>query len=195
MRISSRFIASILFFSAALAASNASAQEAFVDEIRLGVFDHDTDLIGHKKESGADVVLELLSRPLTGLNFIGAPRLLIGGAVNSAGQTNQIYAGLIKSWYLVRDVLKSGDGIFIEGVLGGGLNDGKTDVIGTPKERDWKSHGSHFMFRTGFDIGYRIDSVWAVAINFNHISNAGLADPNEGMNGIGLTVNMKLGAG
>ena len=32
-----------------------------------------------------------------------------------------------------------------------------------------------------------------MTLNFNHISNAGLAEPNEGMNDIGLTVNMKLG--
>jgi lipid A 3-O-deacylase len=174
-------------------AAEARAQQFLIDEVRLGLYDHDTDLIGHKKESGVDFISEILSRPITILNFIGAPRFLVGGALNSAGQTNQIYVGLIRSWDLFYGALTPGDSIFIEGTLGGGWNDGKIDVIGTSEEPRWKSHGSHILFREALDVGYRFNPFWSVGLNFNHISNAGLARRNEGMNDVGLSVNMKLG--
>jgi lipid A 3-O-deacylase len=171
----------------------ALAQQNLVDEIRFGVYDHDTDLIGSKKESGADLIVEVLSRRIASLDFIGGPRFLIGGAINTAGRTNQIYIGLARSWELFEGVFNPGDAVYLEGTLGGSWNDGKLDVLGTPEEENWKSHGSRFLFRENIAIGYRFNAKWSVALNLNHISNAGLADPNEGMNDIGLTVNMKLG--
>jgi lipid A 3-O-deacylase len=194
MLASSRLIPLALVFAAIGPPGAAFAQETLVDEIHFGLYDHDTDLIGSKKESGADFILEVLSRRIASLDFIGGPRFLLGAAVNSAGQTNQIYIGLVRTWQLFRGVFKPDDAIFLEGTLGGSWNDGKIDVIGTPEEKNWKSRGSRLLFRENIAIGYRFNTKWAVALNLNHISNAGLADPNEGMNGIGLTVNMKLGA-
>lgn len=173
--------------------SSALAQPALLDELRLGVYDHDTDIFSSKKEAGADLILEVLTRRITWLDFIGGPRFLVGAAVNTSGQTNQLYVGLIRTWELFQDVATPGDAIFLEGTLGGTWHDGKLDVIGTPEEADWKSHGSRLLFRSNIGIGYRFNAKWSVTLNFNHISNAGLADPNEGMNDIGLTLNMKLG--
>jgi lipid A 3-O-deacylase len=173
----------------------AFAQQNRVDEVRFGLYDHDSDLFSSKKESGADFILEVVSRRITWLEFIGGPRFLVGTAVNTAGQTNQIYLGLIRTWGLFQDVIKPGDAIFLEGTLGGSWHDGKLDVIGTPEMQDWKSHGSRLLFRENIGIGYRFNAKWSVTFNLNHISNAGLADPNEGMNDIGLTLNMKLGDG
>jgi len=187
-----RYAAFAAFLPAALLANGAFAQD-IVDEVRVGVYDHDTDLIGHKKERGTDFVLELVSKRIEALRFIGAPRFLVGGAVNSASQTNQVYFGLIQTWDLFREVMTPDDAIFLEGTLGGTLHDGKIDVLGTPDAQRWKSHGSRLLFRENIGIGYRFNAKWSVVLNLNHISNAGLADPNEGMNDIGLTVNMKLG--
>src|SRR5262245_8564995 len=187
------------FFFAALlptafCAEAASAQDTGVDEIRFGVYDHDTDLFGHKKESGVDLVLEALSTRIAALRFIGSPRFLIGVNINTAGQTNQVYIGLIRSWDLFHAVLKTDDAIFLEGTLGGGLNDGKLDVLGKPEGQRWKSHGSHLLFREAVGVGYRFNPKWSMALNLSHISNAGLAEPNEGLNNVGLTLNMKLGS-
>lgn len=162
------------------------------DEIRLGVYQHDTGLVGTQKEHGIDTQLEILTRPLIPLRLIGAPRIAIGGVVNSAGYTDQIFAGLDAQWNFVHNVFGAGDSLYVEGFLGGCWHDGKTDVIGTPEEQDWKSHGGHFLFRTGVDFGYRFSPRWALGVSFYHISNASLAKPNEGMNDIGLRLGMRL---
>jgi lipid A 3-O-deacylase len=173
-------------------AGAANAREGLIDEIRFGLYQHDTGLIGTQKEHGVDSELEILSHPLTSLSLIGSPRIVIGGVVNSAGQTDQAYIGLDAQWDFVHGVINPGDSFFVEGNVGGSWNDGKTDVVGTTLEQRWKSHGSHFLIRSGVDFGYKLNSVWSVAISFNHISNAGLASKNEGMNDLGLRVGMKL---
>jgi len=182
-----------LVFAVTVPAGVAFAQQPLINEVRFGIYDHDTDLIGSKKEGGVDLILEGLSRRITWLDFIGGPKFLLGTAVNTAGRTNQLYFGFIRSWELFQDVIKPGDAIFLEGTLGGSWHDGKLDVIGTPEEEVWKSHGSRLTFRENVGIGYRFNAKWSVTLNLNHISNAGLADPNEGMNNIGLTVNIALG--
>jgi lipid A 3-O-deacylase len=188
-----RLIPLALVFAVTAPAGAAFAQQHLIDEVRFGIYDHDTDLIGSKKEGGADLILEVLSRRITWLDLIGGPKLLLGAAVNTTGRTDQVYFGLIRRWELFQDVIKSGDEIFLEGTLGGSWHDGRLDVIGTPEEETWKSHGSRLVFRENVGIGYRFSAKWSVTVNLNHISNAGLAERNEGMNGIGMTVNMAMG--
>jgi hypothetical protein len=193
MPVFTRLIPLALVFVAIAPGGAAFAQQGLVDEVRFGVYDHDTDLIGSKKEGGVDLILEVLSRRITWLDFIGGPRFIVGTAINTAGRTNQLYFGLMRRWELFGDVLKTGDAIFLEGTLGGSFHDGKLDVVGTPEEEHWKSRGTRLLFRENIGLGYRFDEKWSVTLNLNHISNAGLAGRNEGMNDIGLTVNMKLG--
>ena len=179
-------------FGLIISANCAGAQPRFFDEVRFGVYQHDTGLIGTQKETGIDFAFEGLSRPIILLNLIGSPRLVLGGVVNSLGKTDQLYFGFSKQWDFVHSVFAPDDAFFLEGVVGGVWHDGKNDVRGTALEADWKSHGSHFLFRTGMDLGYRFNRTWSLAVSFNHISNAGLANPNEGMNDIGLRLGMKL---
>ena len=170
-----------------------SAQaRTFFDEVRFGAYQHDTGLIGTQKEEGADFALELLSRPVTALSLIGSPRIVFGGALNTAGQTSQIYLGVDKQLDFARSVFGKNDAFFVEGTFGGDWQNGKLDVRNTPAEARWKSHGSAFLFRSGLALGYQFNETWSMAVNFNHISNANLATPNEGMNDLGLLIGMKL---
>ena len=178
--------------AALLLPQGAMAGSTILDEVRFGVFQHDTNLIGVQKELGVDYALEILTRPIIRSRLLGSPRLVIGGAVNSAGRTNQIYAGFVGRFYLFRDVVARHDGFFFEGTVGADWNDGKLNVLGTPLAQDWKSHGSHFLIRSGLGAGYRFDETWSATLNFNHISNAGLAYPNEGSNDLGLSIGMKI---
>ena len=184
---------SLLAFAAVAAMAcgteDARAENGFIDEVRLGVLDHDTGLVGTSKEDGVDIGLEFLSRPLSSLP-LGSPRLVFGGLVNSEGQTNQSYAGLMARSEFAEDALRTGDGFFLEGTVAVAWHDGKLDVTGTPEEEEWKSHGSSWGFRTGFGVGYRIDETWTVALSFHHFSNADLAQPNEGTNDVGLRIGM-----
>ncbi len=163
-----------------------------LDEIRLGIFQHDAGLIGTRKEDGTDFAAEVLTGPLVKIRLLGAPRLVLGGAINSAGQTDQAYFGIVGQWTLARWLLSRKDAFYFEATIGGGWNDGKIDVIGTPLEASWKSHGSHYLIRSGAYLGYRFDPRWSIAFGINHISNAGLARRNEGMNDVGLVLGVKI---
>ena len=170
-------------------ASAAHADGGFLDEGRLGVYDHDASLGGHQKESGADIGVEALFKPF---NFLGEPRLAIGGLVNTDGETDQAYVGLTWTWDFVHGVFKSDDGLYAEATLGGGWNDGKINVTDPVEQQKRKSLGSHALFREDVDLGYRFNPVWSIAVSYNHISNADLATRNEGLNDIGLRIGMKF---
>jgi hypothetical protein len=42
------------------------------------------------------------------------------------------------------------------------------------------------LFRTGFDLGYEITPHHRLMLSFDHISNAGLASPNQGLDTLGV---------
>lgn len=172
--------------------AGAAQAEGLIDEVRFGVFDHDTAIVGSSKEEGADINVELLSQPISSLRIIGQPRLAVGAMLNTAGQTNQVYVGLDAQWPFAHDAIRSGDSFFLEGDVGVAWHDGKIDVRGTPEEAEWKSHGSDLLFRTGFGLGYRFDETWSVALTLHHISNANLEHPNEGSNNIGIQTGFRF---
>jgi lipid A 3-O-deacylase len=178
--------------AALFSTAGAAKADGPFDVVRLGVLEHDTDVVGSNKEDGTDIGLEILSAPVSQLRIIGAPRVVVGGLVNTEGQTNQIYAGLLAQWSFSKDVFRTGDAFFLEGMVGGAWHDGETDVTGTPEEQNWKSHGSELVFRTGFGVGYHINERWSLALDFAHISNADTAQPNEGANDVGLRLGYKL---
>jgi hypothetical protein len=177
----------------ALLLSVPSHASGFVDEIRLGIYQHDTGIIGKHKEEGADFALEGLTRPIQPLWFIGTPRIVYGGAWNTAGQTSQIYIGIDKQLDFLHGTFISGDSFFIEGTIGGVWHSGKHDLPdNSPAAARWKSHGGSFLFRPGLALGYRFNEHWSVAASLNHISNANLGSRNEGSNNLGILIGWKL---
>jgi lipid A 3-O-deacylase len=179
-------------FTAVCLVSTASYGQGWIDEVRLGVYQHDSGIIGNHKEEGADLALEGLSRPVTLLSLIGTPRFVFGGVWNTAGQTDQIYLGIDKQLDFLHGAFTSNDAFFVEGTIGGVWHSGKHDVEGTPLEARWKSHGGSFLFRPGLALGYRFNERWSIAASLNHISNAGLASSNEGSNDLGVLLGWKL---
>jgi lipid A 3-O-deacylase len=185
-------VATATVVTAGVCGAGPAHAENFFEEVRVAAFDHDTALVGSSKEDGADIGVEVLSRPISNLRLIGEPRLALGVNVNTAGQTNQIYAGLNAQWPFARDTFQHGDAFFIEGSVGVTYHDGKLDVTNTPENEDWKSHGSNFLFRTGFGAGYRFNEHWAVSAALYHISNANLAQPNQGSNNAGIQLGYRF---
>jgi lipid A 3-O-deacylase len=163
--------------------------DGFIDEARIGVYEHDASVLGHQKERGEDIGAEILFPPF---DFLWSPRLAIGGLVNTQGQTDQAYVGLTWTWNFWQGVLWSGDGFYAEGTLGGGWNDGLINVTDPVLSQQRKSLGSNVLFREDIDLGYRINSIWSVALSYNHISNADLASRNEGLNDVGVRLGMKF---
>ncbi|MCR6632079.1 MAG: acyloxyacyl hydrolase [Magnetospirillum sp.] len=160
---------------AALLAVAASPALAGVDEIRLGLFDHDLSFLGHAKEGGVDVNAELLFESPAVLNVLWSPRPHVGVSVNTQGDTSQLYGGL--SW-TVEPVQR----LFLEISLGGSIHNGKLSYSGD----DRKELGSRVLFRESISLGYRIDAHNSISVTFDHESNANLASNNEGLNNLGI---------
>ncbi len=153
----------------------------FVDEMKIGVLNHDVAFLGHHKESGVDTNLEALLASPELLAIVGAPRPDLGVTVNSAGKTDQLYAGLTWTVGLAGGLFSPDDGLFLSGSLGGAGNNGKLD--GT-----WRNHkilGSNLLFRESAEFGYRFRSRYSLSLILDHSSDGGLSDHNQGLTNAG----------
>ena len=148
-----------------------------IRELRCGVAAHDVDGLwsGSSKEKGPDIHVEaLFNRPL--FRLFSATAYPNGGAsINTRGDTSKIFGGLLLQWE------PSGSFFFSTGI-GLVLHNGKRDTAST----DRKSLGSRLLFRIPVEIGYAITRHHRVMILFDHVSNAYLASPNEGMDTLGI---------
>jgi lipid A 3-O-deacylase len=172
-------------------------QNITTSEIKFGVLDHDAHFL-QGKEDGADINPELiLASPVTDDMIAGAPwwlrwtlqpRPTIGGDINTAGETDQVYIGATWSWMVANNIINPNDGIVVEYFFGPGFNDGK---IG-PAPDDRKALGYRVLFREGLDLGYQINPTWVISAHIDHISNGGLAKYNESINDVGLRLGYRF---
>ncbi len=144
-------------------------------ELRLGVLAHDVGVFGGEHEAGADVDAEVLFESPRVLAPIWSPRPHLGISVNSAGDTSQAYAGLTWTWDF-------GGRLFAAFSLGGAVHDGK---LGTARQ-DRVSLGSRVLFRESLSVGVWVTERQNLTLVLAHISNANLAEHNEGMDQFGL---------
>jgi hypothetical protein len=150
-------------------------RQKLVSELRAGVLAHDVDGLwsGTRRESGVDWNAEIIFfRP--GLDVLwGKLRPNLGASINDHGDTSKVYAGALWefewSW-----------GFFFDAALGAALHDGKLDS----HQRDRKELGSRVLIRAGFDFGFGFGPHRLMA-TFDHVSNAGLASPNQGLDTLG----------
>ena len=155
--------------------SAAIAQDGLITAVRGGVLYHDAPIVAEEVEDGVDVNLELRFRSPALLAEIGAPEPVLGGTLNSAGDTSRLYAGL--AW--TADL--SGD-LFLSAVAGGAVHDGELHSESPGR----KALGSRVLFHLALELGVRLDAHNDVAVYVDHISNASLADENEGLDTIGI---------
>lgn len=134
-------------------------------EFRGGVFVHDTaDWWGlTKKEVGFDINGEVIVgdgwiRPNVGMN------------INSSGYTSKVYYGALVEPDLGNLLVSLG--------LGGAVHTGFLN------EEFARKLGSAFLFRVSLEIGWKIGN-HRITIMIDHISNAGLADFNAGLDVVG----------
>lgn len=152
--------------------------QGIVSEVKFGVLAHDVHIFSSsRKEEGADfngeILFNLPANPF--LSAVGSPRFHLGGSVNSDGDTSLGYLGLTWDW-------KSDIGVFVEGSFGGAIHDGRLRSF----DPDRKSLGSRVLFRISGSVGYQFDEHHSLAVILDHVSNAGLADVNEGMDNVGI---------
>jgi len=161
--------------------STAQAGGSVFSEVRGGVYAHDVSFWSFNRESGADINGEVLFVSPEFLEAIWAPRPHLGATVNTSGDTSIAYGGLTWQWDLPAD-------FFIDANLGGAVHNGKLST----DDQNRKSLGSPVLFRLGAALGYNLTEKFNVSVQFEHVSNAYLANPNEGMDNVGLRLGYRF---
>ena len=160
-----------------LSVAAASGSDGWLHEIRIGVLAHDVDGLwsNFKREDGTDYNAELVFSPSWQL-WNGTVRPNVGVSINDGSDTSKLYAGAL--W----EHLWS-SGIFFDIGLGAAVHDGETDKKNRP---DKKELGSSVLFRVSFEAGVTLGGQHRLSLMFDHISNGYLADPNDGLDTLGL---------
>lgn len=162
-----------------LAGSSAKADEvnpfSYLSELRGGLLRHDAGIFSKSMEGAWDANLEVLFTSPTILGTLGSPRPHLGTSIDFDGKTSQIYAGLTWDWDLTNK-------FFVELSAGGAFHNGNLDKS-DPRRKDL---GSHLEFRESASIGYKVTANSRVLLTLDHISNAGLASYNGGMENFGI---------
>lgn len=154
-----------------------------VHAVFAGVLGHDVDGLwsGTRRESGTDVNVEVVGEPARSALGIEL-RLSVGLSANTSGDTSKVFAD-------ARWERELANGTFLAAGLGIALHDGETET----SRVDRKSLGSPVLFHVPFEVGYRWSSGWSVSAYFDHVSNANLADPNQGLDTLGLRLGHVFG--
>jgi hypothetical protein len=172
-------VAALLLLAGLADADIALAQSAYVPtglEFRGGVLAHDVPGLwsGFRLESGVDINAELLfgmGMPLFG----GMVRPAAGASINTEGYTSRGYID-------ARWEYQAPSGIFFGIGIGGAVHNGLLE----PTDPDKKALGSRVLFHIPIEIGYRLDDRNSISVYFEHMSNAHLTTPNEGIDSIGI---------
>ena len=177
----------LLFFMTLFTASAipATANESRSDKngidwlhaIRAGLLAHDVDNLwsGTRKEGGVNLNTEIIFSRSNFSFLSGNVRPNLGLSINTQGDTSKLYGGIL--WEL-----ETKSGLFVDLGVGIAAHNGELDT----NQEDKKSLGSRILLRIPFEIGYLITEHYEISILFDHISNAYLADPNEGLDTLGL---------
>ena len=145
-------------------------------EIRVGILAHDVPIWSlSRKESGVDFNAEFIFRWPKYSVLAGIVHSNLGVTLNNQGDTSKIYSGFL--WEYIWQ-----SGIFIDLGLGLAAHDGELETSDDGK----KELGSRILFRIPIEIGLLFATHHGVSIMFAHVSNAYLADPNDGLDTIGL---------
>jgi lipid A 3-O-deacylase len=172
-----------------MAAASAFAQSrGFVDEVKLGVLDHDVGVLGSHVERGAQINGEVLFTSPDIFKVIGSPQPTVGGAWNTANTTSYAYVDMTWTPMLWENLLQSGDGIYAGGFAGGAVHDGNLNQATHKK----KALGTRALYHLGLEAGYQITPTYSVEGYFAHLSNAGGSSRNAGLNDIGIRAGFKF---
>jgi hypothetical protein len=144
---------------------------------RIGLLDHDVNGLwsGSRTEGGFDVNAEIVLKKPGFILWSGSILPNLGVTVNNQCDTSNLYGGFI--WEFV-----SKAGVFFNTGFGLAVHNGELETNDDQK----KALGSRVLFRVPLEIGATFGTRHRISILFAHISNAYLADPNEGLDVLGV---------
>lgn len=153
-----------------------AAEDSIVDEVRLGVLNHELSLFRDETdEDGADINGEVLFTSPDWLEWAGSPRPHLGATIAThEDSTSIIYTGLAWDWNFWGP-------LFVEGAFGAALHDGET---GSSKQQN--ELGCAWAFHESASLGYNLTDNHRLMLTLEHISNASLCDDNEGLTNVGI---------
>ena len=172
----------VLLISSALLAPPVKAEDGVIHTLRLGVLSHDVGDLwsGFRREDGVDFNVEAQLNYALPI-FEGNLRPALGASINSEGDTSKAY--LDARWeVVVRESL-----LFALGI-GAAVHDGNTDS----NRRDKKALGSRVLFHIPIELGFFVTERVSASLFFDHVSNAYLADENEGLDTIGFRIGYRF---
>jgi lipid A 3-O-deacylase len=189
-----RFVTSL-----ALAAVPAlAAQAGLVDEVRLGVVQHNMcvlDCDNADKEGGPNINGEIVFKSPDVLDIIWSPRPYIMGSINTAGDTSFGGVGLEWTWHFA-------EGWAFEPGVGYVVHDGELEFPypqGDPRNDPISAEkvflGSRDLFRTNLSLNRDINETWGVQLMYEHLSHGQILGNgrNQGLDNIGVRIIYKFG--
>ena len=153
-------------------------------ELRIGIMNHEVSLWHNGREDGIDLNLEIRfpGPDLPIFHTLGSPRPHLGLAVHDQGVTSQAYGGL--TWNMDMGTI-----FFAEFGLGGAVHTGELESDAPDRE----DFGTRVLFRTSGGIGARLTGKITLTLTADHISNAGLARRNSGLDRVGVMIGYTFG--
>lgn len=154
----------------------ATAGQAILSEIRVGVLEHDADNLwsGFSRENGTDFNGELIFAPYAEL-WGGKLRPRLGASINDGDYTSKVYGGGLWEYAWT-------NGLFIDLGVGMAIHDGEKES----NEPDAKELGRNLLFHFSLDLGYTFATHHRISLMIDHMSNAYTVDPNEGLDTVGI---------
>ncbi|MGD8273671.1 MAG: acyloxyacyl hydrolase [Desulfobacterales bacterium] len=167
-----------LFFSHALSSEEEPVDQGqkWLSDIRLGILAHDVPIWSRSRaEGGVGFNTEFIFVWPNCELWTGIVRSNLGITLNSQGDTSKIYSGFL--WERLWP-----SGLFLNLGLGLAAHDGKIET----NDDNRKELGSRILFRIPVEIGLLFTEHHGLSIMFDHVSNAYLAEPNEGLDNLGI---------
>lgn len=162
-----------------------------VDEIRIGLNAHDVHhaalpfLVNEwRVDRIEDVSFDVLftSPSLDAFYWIGSPRPEIGATINMAGADSLAHLSL--TWQLpVFDTP-----LYLEASLGGAIHNG--ELTGAAPGR--KNFGCRVNFYERWGVGMNLSDNATATLTYEHTSNNGWCDANDGLSNVGLRLGWKF---
>jgi lipid A 3-O-deacylase len=175
-----RFLFSLGAVCLAAAASAARAENGglggIVYDVSGGVLAHDVPDLwsGTNLERGTTFNGEVIFTPALHVLW-GAIRPDLGASITTNGGTSYGYGGVVYQVMLPA-------GIFLGAGVGGAVHDGHLKA----DSPDHKGLGSRVLFHVPLEAGIELAEHYRVSVYFEHISNAYLTSPNEGLDNLGV---------
>ncbi len=195
LHIAAFAIAASTLCSATAQAQSLTTPQPFadiVDELRFGIHAHDVSYIlfakpwEYKLDQIEDISFDVLfkSPDIEAFRWIGSPRPDLGVTLNLDGQDSLLHLSL--TWQLpIFDTP-----FYLEGAFGGAVHNGY--LTNSPDPTRYANFGCRLNFYERYGVGAHLSDSVTATLTYEHTSNNGWCDMNQGLSNVGVRVGWKF---